>query len=306
MKKVIIIGSVIVASAIIYFLISSSSHNETETNSLSKTEIIQKKQNNINISILLDLSDRIDTTKYPNQTMQYYKRDLGYINSIASAFKKHLSTKKIITINDRLQMFFDPPPANPQINSMLKQLKIELTKNNITKEKLNNIKQEYNNIPPNIYKLALTDNHYIGSDTWGFFKNKVNNYCIKDGYRNILIILTDGYIYHENNKFMENNRSSYITPIGIKKFGLNKSDWNNKITNKNYGFIKANDNLNDLEILVLGINPSKKSNNPYELDVLKAYWGNWFKEMGIKKYEIKQSDLPSNLDEFIQSYILKN
>jgi len=303
MKKAIIIGGIIVVSAIIYFLIPSSSEEYLDSSGISTSEIHKKKQNNLNISILLDLSDRIDTNKYPNQTMQYYKRDLGYINSIADAFKKHLSSKKIITINDRLQMFFDPAPSNSQINSMLKQLKIELTRKNITKEKLNGIKKEYNNIPPQIYKLALSDNNYIGSDTWGFFKNKVNNYCIKKEYRNILIILTDGYIYHENNKFMEENRSSYITPVGIKGFGLNKSNWKEKIKNDNYGFIKANENLGDLEILVLGFNPSKKSKNPYEFDVLKAYWGNWFEEMGITKYQIKQTDLPSNLNEFIQTFI---
>ncbi len=304
MKKVIIIGSIIAISAIIYFLIPSS--DVDELNTTNSSEVLKKKQNNFNISILLDLSDRIDTNKYSNPTMQYYKRDLGYINSIADAFKKHLSSKKIITINDRIQMFFDPAPANPNINSMLEKTKIELNRKNITKEKLNNIKQQYKSIPPKIYKLTLNDNHYIGSDTWGFFKNKINNYCIKENYRNILIILTDGYIYHENNKFMEGNRSSYITPISIKKFVLNKSDWKEKIAKNDYGFIKANSNLNNLEVLVLGLNPSKKTGNPYELDILKSYWSNWFDEMGIKKYQIKETDLPSNLDEFIQNFILNN
>jgi len=302
MKKAIIIGSIIVISAIIYFLIPSSD-DDTES-SINDIEVIKKTQNNYNISILLDLSDRIDTNKYPNPTMQYYKRDLGYINSIADAFKKHLSSKKIITINDRIQMFFDPAPANPNINSMLKKLKIELNRKNITKEKLYSIRQQYKSIPPQIYKLTLNDNHYIGSDTWGFFKNKVSNYCIKENYRNILIILTDGYIYYKNNNFKEENKSTYITPIGIKNFGLNNSNWKEKMSERKCGFIKANSNLNNLEILVLGLNPSKKSNNPYELEVLKTYWGNWFDEMGIEKYEIKQTDLPSNLDEFIQNFIL--
>lgn len=306
-KKIIIILSIIILALLTYFMLSNS--DESKNKNVNTTKSIESPKinlSNYNISIFLDLSDRIDTTKYPNSTMQFYKRDLGYINSIASAFKEHVVHKKIRTIDDRIQIFFDPAPDNPKINSMIKQLKIKLDKKNVTKEKIKEIEKKYSNIPFKIYQLSLSDGNYIGSDIWGFFKSKVKDYCIKDKYRNILVILTDGYIYHVNNKFMEGNKSSYIITSGINKFNLNTSDWKNKIKQNKYGFIKANNDLDNLEVLVLGINPSEKYNNPYEFDILKTYWSNWFIEMGIKKFEIKQTDLPSNLDEFIQSFILKN
>ena len=58
-----------------------------------------------------------------------------------------------------------------------------------------------------------------------------------------------------------------------------------------------------LVILVLGINADKK--NPYEEDVIIKYWEDWFNDMKVKKYEIKTSALPSNMDKIIKEFILK-
>ena len=63
------------------------------------------------------------------------------------------------------------------------------------------------------------------------------------------------------------------------------------------GFVKANENLSNLEVIVLGINPEK--GNPFEEGVIKEYWENWFKEMKSKNYQLKSADLPSNLEPII-------
>ena len=294
MKNLILI---IVTLTLVSLLSCSDDSQNTDQ---IKDSRIKLKTNNLNISILLDLSDRINPVKNPNKTLSYYQRDIGYINSIAKAFKQHLISKKVRKINDRIQMFVEPEPQNSKINSMLSELKIEFTKDNISKKSLSEIETKYNKISSEIYNTAIVTKEYPGSDIWGFMKYKVNDYCIKDKYRNILIILTDGYMYHENN-VIKGNRSSYLLSRTIKKYRLNKNDWQEKIKKNNYGFIKVNDNLNNLEVLVLGINPSK--NNPFEFDVIKTYWSNWFKEMGVKKFDIKQADLPSQLDEFINNFI---
>lgn len=278
---------------------STKSSDQKETTAVRKTKTSNQ---NLNISLFLDLSDRISPTKYPNQSMEYYERDLGYISSVSKAFNLHVRSKKIIQMNDRIQLFFDPAPANPEINNLAKQLKVELTKNNVTKERLSKINSDYTNLTKQIYELAISDNKYIGSDIWRFFKSSAKDYCIKDGYRNILVILTDGYVYHKDTKLMEGTKSSYLTPSVISKFGLNKSDWHQKIEKKGYSFITPTSGLENLEILVLGINPSK--NNPYEEDVIKNYWSTWLKEMGVNNHLIRTSDLPSNLDEVIQNFIL--
>lgn len=269
---------------------------------------IQKKKitvsDNWNISFLLDLSDRIDPIKHPNESMDYYKRDIGYINSVAQVFSSHLGTKKNRRMNDKIQLFFDPEPLNQEINSISKKLKYKVTKDNISLDLLDEIKNAYSNFPEEIYNLAIKDGNYIGSDTWRFFKNKIKDYCVEDGYRNILIILSDGYIYHEATKFHDGNLSTYITPETIRLNKLNNSNWKSKMESDNFGFIPLNQDLSNLEILVLGINPSK--NSPYEEDVIKTYWKSWFDKMGVKKYKIKNADLPSNMEKIIRDFILDN
>ena len=65
----------------------------------------------------------------------------------------------------------------------------------------------------------------------------------------------------------------------------------------------ANDDLSDLEILVLGINPNNK--NRYEEDVIIKYWTDWFTQMKVKRYNIKTAQLLSDLDQIIKNLILK-
>lgn len=252
--------------------------------------------NNINVSILIDLSDRIDPKTNPNPTMEYFQRDTEYIKAIEKGFLNHIKSKKIITYEDQMQVFFNPEPLDPKMNELTKELKVSFDKNT-TRNYFDLVDKKYSELPTTIYQSAIKDGNYVGSDIWEFFKNKVKDYCIKNDHRNILFILTDGYMYHENTKFSEGSKTSYLTGKLIKANLLTTSNFKEVIEKNKFGFVKANDNLNNLEVIVLGINPEK--GNPFEEAVIKEYWENWFKEMKIKNYQIKSADLPSNLEPII-------
>src|SRR5690606_11737783 len=102
-----------------------------------------KKNEDLNISFLLDLSDRIDPTKYPNESMQYYLRDVAYIKSVSEAFDTHLRTKKVRQMNDKMQVFFDPEPQNQNINSISNDLRYSVERENASLEYLDKIKNAY-------------------------------------------------------------------------------------------------------------------------------------------------------------------
>lgn len=264
---------------------------------------LSPNRENLNISVLLDLSDRINPEKHPSPAMEFYLRDVGYLRSIAENFEAHVINKKVIKIDDKLQVFIDPEPSDNTLNKKLNTLKISFDKSVVTKKRILETCRKYDSISTLIYEAAIKDDHYVGSDTWRFLKNKVNDYCVEEGYRNILVVLTDGYIYHKNTKIKEGNRTTYLTPQEVRDFGFNKPGWKEKFDQKDYGFLTANENLSNLEVLVLGINPDAK--NPYEEDVIRAYWSKWLKEMKVKDFEIKQADLPSNMDKIIREFILK-
>nr|WP_276901848.1 hypothetical protein [Pedobacter kyonggii] len=251
---------------------------------------------NLNISFLLDLSDRIAPKKNPD----FFQRDLGYIKSIETAFVNHVKGKKIMLLNDQMQVFFDPIPKIPNIDQLSQQLKVSFNPKTNKKDILS-VDNIYTQTSSKIYLHTIKDNHYVGSDIWKFFKNNVQNYCIKDKQRNILVILTDGYMYHQNSKFLDKGKSAYITPAFIQSKKLTSSDYRAIMKKNNLGFISFPYNLKDLEIIVLGINPSKQ--NPYEEDVIKQYWADWFTAMNVKKFHLITTDLSANLAPVLQKII---
>ncbi len=296
------IYNLILAVALIFSISSCSCEQKNEKKESENHVEKPVGNNNLNISFLLDLSDRINPQKYPNPTMDYYKRDVQYIKSVAEAFDHHLRTKKVRQMNDKIQLYFDPEPLNQEINTISTSLKFNVNRDNVSTQLLEKILEAYSTKPPDIYNLAIKDDKYVGSDTWRFFKSKVTDYCIEEGYRNVLVILTDGYVYHKNTKIREGNLTTYLTPQDIRNFKLTSSNWRSKLKEDNFGFIPATDDLSNLEVLVLGINPDKK--NPYEEDIIKTYWSNWLTTMKVKRFEIKNADLPSDMDKLIKSFIL--
>lgn len=290
-----------------FSLLSCKKDGKTETAEKEEQTNIETKKtspdNDLNISVLLDLSDRIDPEKYPSPAMQYYQRDIGYLLSVAKTLETHILSKKINQIDDKIQVFIDPEPSDPTLNKKIGELRYHFTKDTAVKDSILMVSEKYGIILDFIYKAAIDDNHYVGSDIWGFFKNKVDDYCIDEGYRNILVILSDGYMYHKDAKMEQENRTSYLVPQWIDKNALNNEKWQQRMEEKGFGFMRTNTDLSNLEILVLGINPSK--GNPYEEDVIRSYWTQWFDEMKVAKYEIKQADLPTHMDKIIRDFILK-
>ena len=124
-------------------------------------------------------------------------------------------------------------------------------------------------------------------------------------YRNVLIILTDGYMYHENSKDTIKNRSAYIERNYLNRVGLrNNSNWEVKFEEEDFGFITKRDNLNKLEILVLEISPSENHLN--DEDIIKKYWEKWFKEMNVKRFSIHTTGLPVHTKRLIESFMRQN
>ncbi|MEW2923098.1 hypothetical protein AB1A65_16630 [Muricauda sp. ANG21] len=187
--------------------------------------------------------------------IEFYQRDIGYLESVAQSYEWYLLNKKVIKIDDKILVFIDPEPSDLAFNRKIGQLKTHFTKQNVNKNSILRVPEKYGNISKLIYESAIGDNNYVGSDIWSFFKNKVDDYCLDEGYRNIVVILTDGYMYHKDAKMEEDNRTSYLIPQLVKSNILNTADWQKRMEDKDLGFILANKDLSNLEVLVLGINP---------------------------------------------------
>lgn len=291
----------------IFTLVFCSCKNDSKPNVEKEqtTKSVSKKEKQLNITILLDLSDRIEPTKYPSSP-EHFERDIEVVNYFTELFKKDMEKKGAFMAKGKMKVIFSPRPNDSEINNIATQLSIDLSKTQNTKEKkkiFDNMSINFKENLSKIYSKTIETKKYPGSDIWRFFKNDVVDYCIDENkdYRNILVLITDGYLYHVNSTDKDKNRSAYLLPKNVKSNGLRNSNWKEKFKNEDYGYISSRNDLNDLDILVLEVNPSEKFKN--DEDVIKAYLSKWFIEMNVNSFKIYNSDLPqytkSRIDKFI-------
>ncbi len=293
-----------------------SASNEPEKNNKvenSNSTTVKATDRQLNINILWDLSDRIDPQVNP-ASPQHYERDIEIIKNIASFFKKDMEKRGAYKAKGRMKVFFTPTPENESINAIARNLSCDLSAytgegaNVKKKEVYDSIESRFVKNANKIYQIALSNNkgkrEWDGSDIWRFFKNDVKEYCVdaSGNYRNILIILTDGYLFHKDSKDKRANRTAYILPEILKPF-RNNQNWQNLFEKGDYGLISTRKDLQGLEVLVLEITPSKSNKN--DEDIIKAYLAKWFEEMGINQsnYVCQNTDLPEYTRKKVEGFL---
>jgi hypothetical protein len=286
MKKIIILSTI----AFIFVACGSNGQKQGGQSGANKP---QEKQ--LNISILLDLSDRINPQQHP-ASPEHYERDIEVVKTVTEYFKKNMEKLTAWKAKGKIRIFFSPAPSNSAINSIAEKLNIDCSKldNKGRKNVYDILTELFTQNLTRIYQQSIQTSTWDGSDIWRFFNDDVKDYCIdKDTtYRNILIVFTDGYIYHRQSIVNNANRYSYLLERNISQF-RQRPDWRNRIENSNFGLIAERNDLNSLEVLVLEIS-AENSSNKVDEDILKHVIGKWLNEMNVSYYEIYSSDLPAN------------
>ncbi len=239
----------------------------------------------LNISIFVDLSDRLERQMTPSQK----ERDIELIKFITEYYKKKTLVAEILKSKNKIQIFTYPTPNIQEINNLADSLKYDISALKLSIERRINTErlvERFSNNIDTIYNYTLRTKNWVGCDIWDFFNSgKVKTQCIEDNHRNILIILTDGYLYYTGNKQVEGNAYSYILP--------------STLSDPKSSLIADQKELQNLEILVLEVNPYDKAQRSRLFEVLT----NWFKAMGVTKYEIHETDLPSNTNKAIDKFL---
>lgn len=297
---------ILIFGLLVSFILGCSSDTTNEKENQETESQLSTVDKQLNITILLDLSDRIDKFKFPCSP-EHYQRDVQIINQFTKLFKNDMEKKGAFNAKGKIKIIFSPIPNDPEINNIVSKLNINLSKLNAKgkKEIFDNISTTFQTNIENIYTKTIKNKKYIGADIWRFFKDDVVDYCIDNNseYRNILVILTDGYIYHPDSKEHVKNRTSYIGRAYINRF-RNNPKWKEKFEKGDYGLIDARNgkkDLKNLEILVLEISPIQ--NQKEDEDIIKAYLKKWFSEMNVDKYRIYNSDLPEYTKGRIETFM---
>ncbi len=267
---------------------SDKAHPERDDEELQDTEEVSKAEKPLNVVVYLDLSDRVIKGKGAQGDSQL-DRDTAIISHIEDIFIKDcFNGGKLLKCKNSFRVVFYPTPSAAGISAMAKDLKVDLSSASPKDKKLLllDMKEKFNKSLSSIYTATIADQHWMGSDIWGFFSNrKIDSLCMRKGYRNIIVILTDGYLFHRNNKIKEGNAYSYILDqtLAQKESSL---------------IVRRPDELKDLEVLMLEINPTNPQIGPKMVQVLNA----WFDGMGVEHFVVAETDLPINVEPIIDSF----
>lgn len=239
----------------------------------------------LNITVFIDLSDRVTRDNVvPSQP----ERDTAVVNLLVDYFINRCVEQKIVPCKDCMRVLFYPTPNNPAIVGWASDLKVDLSTEKVGEKRkvLAAMKNKFDASLNNIYKEVLGSKEWLGCDIWAFFSGKkVDVQCMKDGYRNILIILTDGYLYYAPNKVKQGDAYSYVLPETLK--------------NPNSSLIVKRKGLKDLEVLVLEVNPYAPDQKPQLFSVLET----WFTGMEVGKLDIVETDITPNVQPYIEAFL---
>lgn len=291
---------------ILLFTIFSCNTVDKKKDNSQLSDVIQNKQGKqLNISVLWDLSDRIKPSIH-NETPSNADRDIAIIKYFADYFKMDMDKKGAYLSKGRLKVFFSPNPSDININSLASKLDVDLSNKEVKEKKVvyDTISSVFEQTARKITESTIKTSKWEGSDIYRFFKNDVSDFCIsKDSmYRNILVLITDGYIYAPQSKERIGNKSEYILPELLASLHLrNNVDFKTIFEKNKCGLIPTRSDLNNLEILVLEVNSD--SNHKDDEDIIKLYLQNWFTEMKVKRFKIYNTDLPDNTKKRISDFL---
>lgn len=337
MKKPIIISAVVVAGiGVIAALLSTAATSDTSVIEVNNDRVTK----HFNMLIVPDLSNRIDITKHSKAVS-----DLDIINSIldniAPVYLK--SDNRRMNQKDHFQIILTNQQLINKHHVATVNFLIDFSRFDKQRDRIDYImnRSEGSTLEKDVasmksevkalYAEAVKD--CAGADIWSALKNLNTSQVIPKGslktlktddgnifkneYRNVMILMTDGYI--EADMYSENYNTQKVHQcLSKKRIDAFKSAYkrNGKgrtlkqfFTEEGYGITPIiNPLLEELEILVMEIDDrslNTMGNATEEIsdrDVIDLFWTDWLKKSGVKHFDFKSK--ASSIYE-AESHILK-
>jgi hypothetical protein len=246
--------------------------------------------NYVNLTILLDLSDRNladgnDSVLDPDQI----QRDTSIIQEILVRFSEKVRSNGYMYSKDRIQILIAPQADNKSI-AFNPNIDIEeLSKSNkVVRQVLPQLITVFTKQVNDIY---MSHPKFTGADFWTFFRDYpapdfIKQSSLEDGdqrntyyhYENKMIILTDGYMVFDNSIQIIRAKDRTCMQVGCLR---NDLYWERDFPNYKMTPIHRK-GFDNFEVMLLELNPINPQRNTRELAIIEKYWEDWFGEMGVK------------------------
>lgn len=290
---------------ILFLSCSSKTSDENRNINKNQLDIITE---HYNITVSVDLSNRLNQKLYPKAVS-----DTEIVHMVAeNMFPKILNHRRTMNQLDLFTIGFINKKQINAYNVNTERMSIDFSKFKTQSQRIDYIRNSYQNEKKIFIKEfnKLYDNAVqkpYGSDIWTYFQQGIDDFVVKkevnstktgnriltNKYRNILILLTDGYI-----ETIFNNKEYDLTAGEIVEFRKKYLQSGEKslesFLQKNPDFkIRpvTNPLLEDLEILVLELYDRTDTNagasvHPTDLEIMKVIWTDWLKCSKVKKWEL--------------------
>ncbi|HEY8689736.1 MAG TPA: hypothetical protein VIM07_10925 [Chitinophagaceae bacterium] len=272
----------------------------------------------INLIVVPDFSMRIiDTVNNPDQI----KNDTTLLNSIWRAFVSQARLK--MNSKDRLVLdVTDEGQAGGTFRTIANDLIFDLSEHHNQSNRLyfDKVGNRFNENVSKLYNLA--SKQPIGADYHYYFEERlpklIQKSTLKDNYRNVLIIITDGYLESQN---AQRTGIWAYTGTFTERTTISNQLRNGKSYNEALNNLKAipdcQSHFPELEVLIVEVNPRKSLSTQEKSDpgtvndfpILKSQWTNWFKLLEIKnansEFFIRRNDATQITEKQIDKFLKK-
>ncbi len=229
-----------------------------------------------NFIVVLDLSDRLLNE---NQA----ERDKALVLTVFAKFENLVKSRMYINSKDRFRVSIAPQAGGVNTQKYEDKMDIFMDMIHFSKKRIDfeAFRKELPKILNELYieamKRKTKPKDFNGVDIWKYFNDKLKS-DMATSMDNQLVLITDGYLDFESNRFVgivANRR----TDSGMLKKFRNDTNWKLNLMAESEGLIKLEYPHKNLKIIVLEIKP--KTQNLNELGLLLTLWGKWMKENNI-------------------------
>ena len=260
------------------------------------------KRHYYNYIVAVDLSNR-NLKDVSHAAILPVQHDTSAIYSTLTIFRNRIPRGQLLHAKDRIIVVPVTQPTEhwQQIQELAPEINIGALPQAMRWRMLDSLDTDFRKRIASMYSIASTET-VIGADMWRFFNDQLEPLIIRDTLCiNILVVLTDGYLYFDENVKEQRqwlgNKSDYMDEAELEYFrncqtvldasGNISCNWEKVFDSRQYGLIPVHKDFGNLSVLVLGLNPIQPLNNR-EHAILKKYWNTWFTDMGITKYQLHE------------------